>query len=103
MPKFRKKPVVIEAVRLDDNEISILLVERFIEGKEDIGHSSCRSADDAWDNWVDLLRKQGGRKILTLEGEMLAQFGDWIIKGVNGEYYPCKPEIFEKTYEKVED
>lgn len=39
--------------------------------------------------------------IKTLEGEMEASYGDYIIKGVNGEFYPCKPDIFEKTYEKV--
>lgn len=38
----------------------------------------------------------------TLEGAMVANVGDWIIKGVNGELYPCKPDIFEKTYEPVE-
>ncbi|HWQ95907.1 MAG TPA: hypothetical protein VN368_00905 [Candidatus Methylomirabilis sp.] len=41
--------------------------------------------------------------IRTLEGEMTAHPGDWIIKGVNGELYPCKPDIFEKTYEPVEE
>jgi hypothetical protein len=41
--------------------------------------------------------------ILTLEGAMTAALGDWIIKGVNGEYYPCKPDIFEKTYERIEE
>ena len=40
--------------------------------------------------------------ILTLEGDMKASFGDYIIKGVNGEFYPCKPDIFEKTYESIE-
>jgi len=40
--------------------------------------------------------------IKTLEGEMTALSGDWIIKGIQGEYYPCKPDIFEKTYELVE-
>jgi len=39
--------------------------------------------------------------IPTLEGEMRADFGDWIIRGVQGEYYPCKPDIFEMTYEQV--
>lgn len=39
--------------------------------------------------------------IKTLEGEVIASRGDWIIRGVNGEYYPCKPDIFEKTYEEV--
>ena len=40
--------------------------------------------------------------IETLEGDMKCSIGDWIIKGVNGEFYPCKPDIFEKTYDKVE-
>lgn len=40
-------------------------------------------------------------EIVTLEGVMVANLGDWIIMGVNGEVYPCKPDIFEKTYEKV--
>ena len=39
--------------------------------------------------------------IHTLEGTMTASIGDWIIKGVNGEFYPCKPEVFEKTYERI--
>ena len=41
--------------------------------------------------------------IPTLEGDMKASIGDWIITGINGEQYPCKPDIFEKTYEKVSD
>lgn len=47
--------------------------------------------------------KLGSIMIPTLEGTMEAIPGDWIIKGVNGEFYPCKPDIFEKTYEKVEE
>jgi len=42
-----------------------------------------------------------GFKIKTLEGEMTASIGDFVIKGVNGEFYPCKPDIFKKTYEEV--
>lgn len=45
---------------------------------------------------------EGKIYIETLEGVMTATEGDWIIKGVNGEFYPCKPDIFEKTYEPVE-
>ncbi len=41
-------------------------------------------------------------KIATLEGEMNVSVGDWVIKGIKGEFYPCKPDIFEKTYERVE-
>ena len=44
-----------------------------------------------------------GVYVETLEGKMLANIGDMIIKGVNGEFYPCKPDIFNKTYEKVEE
>lgn len=42
-----------------------------------------------------------GLNIPTLEGVMVASENDWIIKGVNGEFYPCKPDIFEKAYEKI--
>lgn len=43
------------------------------------------------------------KRIATLEGTMVARVGDWIITGINGEKYPCKPDIFEKTYELVEE
>lgn len=42
-------------------------------------------------------------KIQTLEGDVIARIDDWIIKGVKGEFYPCKPDIFKETYERVED
>jgi hypothetical protein len=82
--KFRKKPVVIEAVRFNlTNRQEVL---DFI-GKA--GH------------WSD-----DGREIkitiYTLEGNITASEGDWIIKGVKGEFYPCKPDIFAATYEAVE-
>lgn len=100
--KFRKKPVIIEAVQLLKDQASLHKVECFIEGKQiDTGSSS--SASDAWDNYWNIVIHDGGRKIFTKEGVMLASFGDWVIKGVNGEFYPCKPDIFEKTYEPVED
>jgi len=82
MGKYRKKPIVIEAVQWNgDNliEVKMLGVERKFQ--KDINK----------DNLV----------IHTLEGDMTARKGDWIIKGVSGEIYPCKPDIFEKTYEKV--
>ena len=80
--KFRKKPVVIDAVEWKgDNFIE---VDNFIT----IPHETFPS--------------QGIVKIPTLEGIMEAGMGDYIIKGVNGEFYPCKPDIFEKTYEIVE-
>lgn len=83
MPKFRKKPVVIEA-------------EVFLgDAVEGVYH------DDEGDVVFD-----GGRRrywVDTLEGRHRVTLGDWIITGVKGEKYPCKPDIFEMTYERVED
>jgi len=81
--KFRKKPVVIEAVQYLGGDESQDNVADFMDA--DIAVS-----DDA------IL-------IDTLEGEMIAIPGDWIIKGIKGEFYPCKPEIFAATYEAVEE
>jgi len=52
---------------------------------------------------VDTSRNLKGKqlRIHTLEGTMVAEHGDWIIKGLNGEFYPCKPDIFEKSYEVI--
>ncbi len=87
MPQFRKKPVVIEAVRYTGKADSLIALTRegFIQtGKikvEEIGGDHLN--------------------IETLEGILRAQPGDWIIRGVKGEYYPCKPDIFAATYEPV--
>jgi hypothetical protein len=83
MPKFRKKPVVIEAVQFtgkNDDEI----------------------ADFVGDKGYDPIVARPTWIIHTLEGDMQANPGDWIIKGVQGEFYPCKPDIFEQTYDRVE-
>jgi len=87
MAKYRKKPVVIEAVQFDGNfrcldvfsinEVSNFKVEFDSENRQII-------------------------KIPTLEGEMTASVGDYIIRGIQGEYYPCKPDIFKKSYELIE-
>ena len=82
MKKYRKKPVVIEAVQfglLNQEEI-----EEFVGG--DLG----RDGD-------------GNNVIATLEGAMKVSINDWIIKGVQDEFYPCKPDIFAETYEVVDD
>lgn len=84
--QYRKKPVVIEAM--------------LFEGNKD--HPSMEEIQD----WI---AKSGTRVrndrlniyITTLEGEMRAEVGDYIIKGVKGEFYPCKPDIFAATYEEV--
>lgn len=89
MAKYRKKPVVIEAVQWKGdnfNEIKQML-KNADENRVIMPHHN--------EDGYSLL-------IVTLEGEMRANKGDYIIKGVKGEFYPCKPDIFEATYEKVE-
>ena len=84
MPKFRKKPVVIEAIKYDGTENSVVEILQMKETS-----SSAKS-----------IRVDAGDLLIhTLEGVMRASKGDWVIKGVNGELYPCKPNIFDKTYE----
>ena len=98
--KYRKKPIVIEAVQLNWknwNEICEFLGE--IVSPENSGRNSEDYSDMCGEDgppWVEL-------NIPTLEGIHLAKHGDFIIKGVAGEFYPCKPDIFEATYEAVEE
>jgi len=92
--KYRKKPVVIEAVQF-------------------LGYPTGNS-DDSFDYIPEWLRNEFGRRVLffdksdtltiiTLEGEIYASPNDYIIKGIQGELYPCKPDIFEMTYEVIAD
>jgi hypothetical protein len=91
MPKYRKKPVIIEAMEYYCLE-SYLDICNWIDETD-----NTLSADEV----VEL---RGNTMIInTLEGAMTAKEGDYIIKGVNDEFYPCKPDIFHKTYEKVEE
>jgi len=87
MAQYRKKPVVIEAIQLENLEIPNLMAIQQLVG---LGKDIFKVESD-------------GLVIKTLEGDMKASIGDFIIKGVQGEFYPCKPDIFEKTYEKVEE
>jgi hypothetical protein len=88
MPRFRKKPVVIEAVQFDGENSS----EIFAWLLSDLSSPHIRKVDES-----------GVLVIRTLEGDMTAQKGDWIIQGVQGEFYPCKPDIFSATYESVSE
>ena len=88
MAKYRKKPVVIEAIQLT-NETIIEIIKWATD------YISIKIDTDENDNIIGMI-------IPTLEGDMKAVAGDWIIKGVNNEFYPIKSEIFFKTYEKVE-
>jgi len=80
--KYRKKPVVIEAMQW--NGSNTMEVIQFGGGHSHIWEYSTTKLE-----------------IATLEGDMRASVGDWIIKGVKGEFYPCKPDVFELTYEKI--
>lgn len=91
--KYRKKPVVIEAIQWTGDNLHQVIA--FCDGPPD---TRSNHAGMKWDEYADLVRRDG-LKIFTLEGKMLASVGDWIIKGVKGELYPCKDEIFSMTYD----
>ena len=80
--KYRKKPVVVEAIQYTNESFSTII--NLLDDKN-----------------ADFYNEE--IRIFTLEGVMAARKGDYIIKGINGEFYPCKPDIFKKIYEVVED
>lgn len=88
--KFRKKPVEVEAMQFktnnDPDDLHMDAIVNWVCG------NGSRARHDGTDIYI-----------YTLEGTMRAEVGDWIIRGVNGEFYPCKPDIFEKTYGPVKD
>lgn len=88
MKKFRKKPVIIEATEWEGTN------ESWQDIMNMMGLSNARWRPGEMGTKTFYIR--------TLEGDHLARKGDWIIKGVHGEFYPCKPDIFVKTYEPVE-
>jgi hypothetical protein len=91
--KFRKKPVEIEAVQWNAETKNFDEVMNFMQDF----HGNKLN----YENAEELAYKSKELHIRTLEGIMTASNLDWIIKGVSGEFYPCKPDIFERTYDKV--
>jgi hypothetical protein len=89
--KFRKKPVVIEAIQWNGSNFDEVM--NFMQ--EFHGHKV------AYEDAEEIAKKTKTLHINTLEGVMTATKNDWIIKGVKGEFYPCKPDIFKQTYESV--
>lgn len=86
LAKYRKRPLVVEAVQLSE--------DNFREISRLVG------------NPARTTRSRSGKVALiitTLEGDMLAIPGDYIIRGIRGEFYPCRQDIFEETYERLED
>lgn len=104
MARYRKKPVEIEAVEIDRANMGDLLAllgdepkdKAFFVYRDEQGvvfEDETMAPDDA-----DLVLQ-----VVTLEGVMTGEPGDFLIKGIQGEFYPCKPDIFEATYEAVSD
>ena len=92
--KYRKKPVVIEAIQNDGDIQTITDILDWINGGP--GATGAGTYELTGKNQLSIF-------IDTLEGSMRADVGDYIIRGVNGEFYPCKPDIFAKTYEPEGD
>lgn len=80
MAKYIKKPVEIEAIQWNGENLNEIVM---------------------FTNMHNLQYGESKLKIKTLEGNMIASIGDYIVKGIKGEFYPCKPDIFEQTYDKV--
>lgn len=95
--KFRKKPVVIEAMRIDSDTSESEFLDPNTRAQAEI--AGWMMGNGFRDFKVHGERRPFGIAIRTLEGVMVAEPGDWIIRGVQGEFYPCKPDIFEATYE----
>jgi len=105
--KFRKKPVIIEAVQWNVPKDGKVYLARectdhpmvrptdYMEVFNMLGTSGCSTSEPYW-SWEVL------GVIDTLEGKHVVTPGDWVIKGVSGEFYPCKPDIFAATYEAAE-
>jgi hypothetical protein len=89
MAKYRKKPVIVDAFRWTGDRDQIEDPEWIVEA---IKSGKVRFSEDGESLFV-----------VTLEGILMANQGDYIIRGIQGEIYPCKPDIFEATYERVEE
>jgi hypothetical protein len=89
MGKFRKKPVVIEAIKFKGSSTHVNAIKRWMETGKYI-EPGMTTSDIRF------------MEINTLEGTMKVSPGDYIIKGVDGEFYPCRSDIFEKTYEPID-
>lgn len=99
--RYRKKPVEIDAILWTGKNLFEVIT--FTDGKPDL---TSDTAMERWEQYEDLVKREG-LIILTLEdgpknqAKHYADVGDYIIKGVKGEFYPCKPDIFHLTYEPV--
>lgn len=86
--KYRKKPVIIEAIQIKDRTM--------VDIRSFLGIANMKNIEQDFNENIVI-----SFEIPTLEGDMKVSYGDYVIKGVHGEFYPCKPDIFKKTYEEV--
>lgn len=87
--RYRKKPIVVDAMQVNDYN-DAMQAQRWMSDHGEVAK-------------VNKLKSGFSMFIPTLEGKMRASAGDWIIQGVNGEFYPCKPDVFDATYEVPEN
>lgn len=98
MPKYRKKPVEIEAVQWNGTAAGATRVIEWVLARGGTATYVCSDPVRCSEHNGDTPHSI---KIRTLEGDMTAALGDWIIRGIQGEFYPCKPDIFAATYERA--
>jgi hypothetical protein len=91
--QYRKKPVIVEAIRY--NNLNLSEIEQFV------GYPLIQQLESETAYLAGIAPPSFSITIPTLEGDHKAMPGDFIIKGIKGEFYPCKPDIFEATYEKA--
>lgn len=91
--RFRKKPVVIDALQFDGYNSDQIIT---FMGGERVAEAEVKMLSGPGRGMHEVL------VIHTIEGGMTASPGDWVIRGVRGEYYPCKPDVFDQTYEPVD-
>jgi len=95
MPKFRKKPIIIEAMQFDGTYECALEIQKWSQGKVTPGFEEDRVRGG-------MFVFAGYLEVPTLEGTMRTNFSDWVIQGVAGEFYPCKEVILQASYDAIE-
>lgn len=104
MPKYRKKPIVVDAYQVVEPEKLLMNIDKIPDWlrqeieKGNLGNIYLLVSRHVGDKYAKVTVN-----VVTLEGTMKVSPGDYIIKGVNGEFYPCKPDIFEKSYDPVDE
>lgn len=115
MGVYRKKPVEIEARRMEGGQGECIQVaEWMVENgypwlvgdalnPKTLRYEDAQEGDPKPEKGIWIEPATGNLMIRTLEGDMRVSFGDWVIKGVQGEFYPCRADIFESTYNRVDE